>query len=206
MMNESSIRTALKRKVLPHYVKHPNSAAVDEVGMLGGNSRIDILVINSILHGFEIKSDQDTLIRLPEQISTYCRVLDKVTLVVGYNNAYKALRIIPNWWGVKLAYQGSRGAIHFEDARFAQKNPSQDPYSLALLLWHEEALELLDSLEGKKGYKSKTTTEICHRVAEISDLPTIRNFVIQRLYARLISRSDPRLGLNGGSHQSGSKS
>jgi hypothetical protein len=56
---------------------------IEELGVVHGKSRIDIAVINGLMHGYEIKSDKDTLQRLPEQMNMYNSVFNKVTLVVG---------------------------------------------------------------------------------------------------------------------------
>jgi hypothetical protein len=47
------------------------------------DARIDIAVFNGIMHGYEIKSDVDTLKRLPQQIKAYDSIFDKITLIVG---------------------------------------------------------------------------------------------------------------------------
>ena len=44
----------------------------------------DIAVINCSIHGYEIKSDLDTLMRLPQQLEFYAMTLQKLTLVVGH--------------------------------------------------------------------------------------------------------------------------
>ena len=53
----------------------------EEVGLLQGEARPDFLLVNGSLHGYEIKSDLDTLRRLDNQIRVYSKVLDLVTIV-----------------------------------------------------------------------------------------------------------------------------
>jgi hypothetical protein len=96
----SYIRTALKTKILKRYLKDPDAVIIDELGINNGNSRI------------EIKSDSDSLARLPDQIRSFCSVLDRITLVVGYKLAGAALKMVPGWWGVKLAEQKPTGNVH----------------------------------------------------------------------------------------------
>jgi len=183
-MNDSQIRSALKRKILSRYVGKTKPIIIDEFGLKHGMARIDIIVINHILHGFEIKSDKDTLFRLPDQVRIYNSVLDRVTLVVGYSQAYEALQIIPEWWGVKLATKGPRGGIHFSDARNPKNNPSQDKLSLCELLWKTEALSFLNEIDTMNGFKSKTRSAIYKRLVEIADIKMVHSEVCQQLRIR----------------------
>src|SRR6266446_8136444 len=107
-MNDHQLRQALKRKVLARYAKDPDTCIVDELGLRHGAARVDIAVVNGIIHGFELKSDKDNLKRLPHQIQIYSSVLDKVTLVVGMRHAHEATKLVPDWWGIKIATIDSR--------------------------------------------------------------------------------------------------
>ena len=53
------------------------------MGVWSGTVRIDVAVLNGEMCGYEIKSDRDTLERLPFQIEIYSKEFDKLTLVVG---------------------------------------------------------------------------------------------------------------------------
>jgi hypothetical protein len=48
---------------------------LDEFGLEHGEVRVDVAVINGELHGYEIKSERDTLERLPRQVKAYSAVL-----------------------------------------------------------------------------------------------------------------------------------
>ena len=183
-MNDLQIRTALKKKILSRLSGKTKPLIIDEFGLKHGLARIDIIVINHILHGFEIKSNKDTLIRLPEQVRIYNTALDRITLVVGYSQAYEALNIIPEWWGVKLFTVGPRGAIHFSDARSPKNNPSQDKVALCELLWKTEALSLLDEIDSTKGYKTKPRSAIYKRIVDVSNIEMLQVKVREQLRKR----------------------
>src|SRR6266550_991942 len=102
-MNDHQLRRALKSKVLARYAKDPDTRIVDELGLRHGIARVDIAVVNGIIHGYELKSDKDNLKRLPHQVTIYSSVLDKVTLVVGIRHALEATELVPDWWGIKIA-------------------------------------------------------------------------------------------------------
>src|SRR5690606_32363510 len=109
-----------------------------------GSVRADVAVINGIMDCYEIKSDRDTLQRLPEQIRAYNAVFDKVTLVVGFSHIYEALEIIPDWWGVKIAKTNTTGDVIFSTIREPVPNTNKDKDAIARLLWREEALRILE--------------------------------------------------------------
>ncbi len=134
------------------------------MGIWSGTVRIDIAVINGELSGFELKSDRDTLQRLPYQAELYSKVFDRLTLVVGNRHALKARGHIPEWWGVTVATQTKAG-ITLEAIQAAARNPSPDPYLIAQLLWKEEAVEVLDHFGLAKGWRSKRVKLIHQRLA-----------------------------------------
>lgn len=189
-MNDLQVRTALKHKIFLRYSQNPDVIVIDELGLAHGAARIDIALVNSILHGFELKSDSDTLIRLPNQIRIYNAVLDRITLVVGYRHAYEALKIVPEWWGVKLVELGPRGGIYFSQARVPRNNPDLDPLAIARLLWRDEAIELLNEIGAAQGILSKPRSAIYQRLVEIVDLDVIRTRVRRQLKCRANWRSD----------------
>ena len=65
---DHQIRTALRRHLLQQHIDNHDTLILDELGVRHGTARIDIVVINGVMHGYEIKSDRDTLNRLPEKI------------------------------------------------------------------------------------------------------------------------------------------
>lgn len=183
MMTDIDIRKALKRKYLYRYLKS-DALIIDEMSLLHGYSRIDVAVIGKSFIGFEIKSDRDKLDRLHEQIRVYNLVFDKIHLVVGYNLAYDALKAIPEWWGVKLATQGPRGAIYFAEARKPQYNPLQEKVAIAKLLWKEEALSSLEELGYANGFRTKTRNKVYEKLAEVGDVSFLKYKVYQYIKIR----------------------
>jgi hypothetical protein len=188
VVKDGDVRHALHKKVLAEHHGEPDTLVVDELGLEHGSCRVDIAVINGIIHGYEIKSDADTLERLPFQAQIYSRTLDKVTLVCGAAHIDKARGIVPEWWGIKLAVGGSRGAVHFEDIRRPKLNRTLDVEALAMLLWRSEALALLEAAGAARGMKSKSRAIIYKRLTETLPLQQVR----ERVRACLKSRADWR--------------
>jgi hypothetical protein len=119
-MNDADLRSAVKRKLLAKYANgYPGTLVFEELGLRHGSGRIDLAVVNGTIHGFELKSDLDSLVRLPRQIQIYNSVLDKVTLIVRRRHVDEACELVPAWWGVKVATIGKRGGIRFSELRRA---------------------------------------------------------------------------------------
>lgn len=191
LTNDRIIRNALKKKLEGSLKKDPDAKIIEELGITHGAARVDIAVVNGTIHGYELKSDMDTLDRLPEQMEIYNSVLDQVTLVAGKSHIYEAIKIIPDWWGITMArVVNSNGTISFYKIREAEKNPNQESIAVASLLWKKEALNILEERGKARGMRSKTRNVIYRRLAEALDHQTLREKVVQRLCARVNWRAD----------------
>jgi len=182
-MRDSDVRTALRRRLEAEHVGDPNTLIVDEMGVWSGTVRIDMAVINGEICGYELKSDRDTLTRLPMQAEVYSRVFDKVILVVGDKHARKARGLIPKWWGVTLA-RFRAGELKLIDDRAPKQNPARDPYLVAELLSKDEAIAALDQHGLADGWRSKRVREIHERLAAELPLDVLSERVRIALRAR----------------------
>jgi hypothetical protein len=184
-MNDRDIRIILKTELMRKYARDHNTLILDELGIMHGAARIDLVVVNHLLHGYEIKSDSDSLKRLPDQIKAYSSIMDRVTLVVGYRHAYDALRMVPEWWGVRLAETKEQsGIVLLSGARPARDNPEVDLNEVVALLWRGEALAILEEMGAASGLRSKRRSEIYKRLVELSDPDSLRFRIRQQLKCR----------------------
>ncbi|OOE35602.1 sce7726 family protein [Salinivibrio kushneri] len=165
-MNDIDVRVAVHKKLLKHPHKDPSTFVLDEMDICVGACRVDIAVLNGSMHGYELKSEKDTLERLPNQVKYYSAVMDKVTLVVCEKHLEEAKTIIPHWWGVKVVTKGVKGAIHIAHERSEKKNKAPDSLSLAQLLWKDECLRILEKWGKVKGNKSKPRHQLWSIVSE----------------------------------------
>ena len=83
MIRDAEVRPALRTYLEQQESARPDTILIEELGLCQGRARIDLATVSGVLHGYEIKSPRDRLSRLASQAATYCRVLDRVTLVVG---------------------------------------------------------------------------------------------------------------------------
>lgn len=96
------------------------------------------------MDGFEIKTERDTLRRLPRQISAYERLFDRCAVVVAPNHIERALGLVPHHWGV---YEVRiNGHVEFARHRAPKRNHGHDPETLVRLLWRDEAAVALTGL------------------------------------------------------------
>lgn len=188
-MRDRDVRSALRRKVLAEHMRDPGTLVIDELGVAHGSARVDIAVVNGKLHGYEIKSDADTLNRLPAQAVAYNAVFDLVTIVAGTKHLEHLEDSVPAWWGIKAARQGPRGAIHFDVVRPARKNPAIAPVDLAHLLWRDEAVAVLENA-GLRGVRSKNRAALYELLATHLSLDELRAVVRTTLKSREGWRSD----------------
>ena len=172
-MRDRDVRAALRAKLATDYAHDPNTKIVEEMGVWSGSVRIDLAVINGELIGYELKSDRDTLERLPLQAQLYSRVFDRLTLVVGTRHARRAANMLPEWWGIRIAEWTEGGIIALHEERPAQSNPAPDPYLVAQLLWKTEALAVLEDYDLAKGWRSKTVRAIHQRLAMALDFSVL---------------------------------
>jgi hypothetical protein len=161
----------------------PDTRVVEELGLCQGLARVDVAVVNGTLHGYEIKSERDTLDRLPHQAELYSRVLDYVTVVAALPHTQRIRTAVPQWWGVWIA-ASENGVLRLDVSRKAKRNPSVDPFSLAQLLWRDEALEILVESDLASGMRSKSRKEIWKLLATKFSAEALGRLVRERLKSR----------------------
>lgn len=183
-LDDSTIRLALRTRLLAEHGQDADTVVIEELGLRRGHVRIDVAVVNSLLHGYEIKSDRDSLRRLNTQIDVYGRVLDRATLVVGDRFLADALDIVPAWWGVLYVHSTSHG-LQFSSVRSSRRNPQRDPRVLVELLWSDQALALLEERSNARGVHGKPRRVVWDRVCDRFGVDEIAAAVRDRLKARL---------------------
>ncbi len=181
-MRDRDIRTALHNRLSAEH--GPGTQYVDELGICGA-VRVDVAVLNGIFSGYELKSDRDTLRRLPVQVEVYSKVFDRATLVVGASHHAHArtLGFLPDWWGVIVASNTMNGVLLEED-RPSTWNEHVDPEALSQLLWRQEMLEELEMRGLEVGFKSKPRGVLAQVLARELPIDELRATVRHRLKTR----------------------
>lgn len=185
---ESDIRAALLRRLEGE--RSTGALIVHELGILQGSSRVDVAVLNGELHGYEIKSDHDTLARLPGQVEAYSRVLSHVTLVTATRHYEAATALVPSWWGVAVARHETRGLSIAIRSR-PRRNPSIDRSALVQLLWRDETLAILRELRADRGIGGKPRRDLWAALSTTVSTEVLAKYVCTTLKLRQQWR-DPR--------------
>ncbi|MGI2228250.1 sce7726 family protein [Shewanella frigidimarina] len=187
------IRAAFHRKKLKRQHSDSQTLVIDELGLMHGSNRVDIAVVNGCIHGYEIKSSKDNLLRFNDQLDTYIKTLQKLTLVVAPNHISEVLELAPDWVGIVLAKKGSKGAIHFSTVRKAKKNPDVDALHVAHLLWKEETQELLEKLGVPSRARRGTRAELYKTLVSKVNIDDLVKDIKVMFETRANWRSDKQL-------------
>ena len=115
--NDQDIRLALHNRLQRQCYVSSDHLVIDELSLEHGRNCVDIAVFDSCIHGYEIKSSKDNLLRLQNQLSQYSKSLQKVTFVVAENHYKGCNDSTPEWCGLILATKGPRGGVSFRSIR-----------------------------------------------------------------------------------------
>lgn len=173
LLKDANIREELHTFVEDRFSYDQSTKIVDELQVCYGEARVDMAVINGYLHGYEIKSDRDTLERLPNQIEQYNKVFDYITLVCGEKYVNQSLELIPSWWGLYVAKSINESNVCITVLREPELNNQIDAFSLTQFLWKDQLIEiLLNQGEPKqiKRFPKYKLWELASNKCSISDL------------------------------------
>lgn len=188
-MRDREIRRQLRYRLEKEFGNDPTALILDELGVCCGRVRADMAVVNGELKGFEIKSDQDTLLRLRSQAAAYGRVFDTISIVVAAKHMEKVRKIIPSWWGILVAEKGGNTHPDIRSYRRERNNPNPDPLAIAQLIWRDEAFELLKAHNLHSGLRSKPRRFLWMALVRNFPLAELQMLVRTQLKARRDWRS-----------------
>lgn len=183
MLNDLAIREVLDSRLQLRYGDDPEITIRHELGVESGKTRVDVAVLNGHLAGWEIKSDEDTLQRLPDQAESFGRVMDYLTIVTTEKYLARCEALLPNWWGLMQATPGPRG-VKLVNRRAPRINRLTDPFSMAQLLWRDEAMDELRSRDSARGLSTKSRYFVWERLADAVPKKELRAVVLRRLKQR----------------------
>lgn len=188
-MNDLDIRNSLKAGPLRKYLVDSNSLVLDEFNISLGLVRADIAVINGVLHGIEIKSERDNLLRLNNQLREYNKFFEYITVVTCEKFQDKILQNIPLNYGILIA-KNQNDKIVFKKLRKAKRNYNIDKLCLAQALWKNELIDILESIDYKKGFKSKSKFFLYQIICENFTKQQLLVIVKERIKSRTNWRVD----------------
>lgn len=196
-MKDLDVRGALQRTHLKQFDEDGDSRIIQELDICNGEARIDIAIVNGHIHGLEIKSEQDTLARLPHQIDVYSKVFDYLTLVVARSHIDAARKILPKTWGIMQA--SMRKNVQLKSIKGPELNNDTDAVAICQFLWKEELVALLEAHCLPPMPQKTTKIEFCQFLSESVEKTCLVESVRKTLKARTSWRVEPPLRQNGGS-------
>ena len=115
----------------------------------------------------------------------YSKVLDRAWLVAPERSLDAAKA--PAWWGlIRVIETANQLAIRV--LRDAKRNPSPDALAIAQLLWHAEALEVLEKRGTARGIRSKRRQFAWQRLLETLTVDELRAEVRAAIRVRPLER------------------
>jgi len=112
-----------------------------------------------------------------------------MTIVAGENHYNKIKELVPEWWGIKLIVH-DKSNIKIVTKKREKTNKNIDAYSVAQLLWREEALYILEKNSLAKGLKSKSKKIMWEKLSTSLSLKQLQYEVILALKNRTGWRVD----------------
>lgn len=182
IVREKLIKTLLEQ--------HDTLGVMQELEVARGRVRADVVKLSGgNIHAYEIKSDLDTLRRLPRQIRHYNEVFSTVTLVVGVDHVVEALYLIPDWWGVIVA-ELDNTEVRLSPIRQVQQNSYTDYEAISDLLRKHELMKVLNTTNvGSCRSMSK------QRLVQEARQEISKESLVKQLASTLLAR-DERLASN----------
>lgn len=182
-LRDQDVREALLDRLTAAYKDEPETRIINELGIDFGASRVDVAVVNGILHGYEIKSESDTLKRLPKQMEYYNRLFERLTIVVDEKYYDEVRESVPQWWGITLV-KNMDGEVKLINKRKGRRQTSQDKELLLKLLWKDELEKLIDVLGYPKNFKRLRKQKLLELFLADKNIKVIREFVYHSLKTR----------------------
>ena len=179
-MRDFEIRKILRNTLLKNYYDDISSKVVEEMDLPITKARIDLAVINGHMHGYEIKSAQDTLKRIPSQLEGYSKVFDFLSIVTEKRYQEKLLEITPEWVGIYTCEENG----NVSQIRKGTKNKGQQSFYIAKLLWKDELHQLL-SQHKIKFRKSDRNWLLCEALSKHLTLDELSSSVRDLLKERI---------------------
>lgn len=184
MKHDADVRKLVLAELNEKYANRNDTKIVNELGIANGNSRIDIAVINGILHGYELKSESDSLGRLVRQANYYDKIFERMTLVIDRKFLTQSKEIVPKWWGISVVNADYSKTIPIRKGR---KVKTKNYPTLLNLLWKQELTGLLDYLEYPKKLKRLGKDDIYKLILQDKRKDTVKEYIYSALKKRTYS-------------------
>lgn len=179
-MNEFEIKASLIDKILTDRGAE-NLTLCTELPFSDGNRRADLVILTpESSEAFEIKSEKDSLEKLPDQLQDYKGAFNAVSVVVAKKHLASARHLIDSDIGILSVINGQLRYV-----RKPQKKIRLDKFKILSTLTHKQ---LMDIPELKVDQKGLTKLDLIELAAKRLNAPEIKEYVL----ASLVKKHDPK--------------
>lgn len=141
-MRDTDVRQALVATVAHRVGTQPHVLVPEVEVRWSVPARMDALLVADRISGFEIKSDADSLTRLPRQIEAYGAVVERAVLVVGDRHLAAGTATVPHWWTIWGA-RWRDGQVVIREVRRGRLNPDLNPLAVTSFMSRADLSEAL---------------------------------------------------------------
>ncbi len=177
VLNDLHIRSSL----LSRLRKQQPKAIIEELRVHNGNAVADVVSLQNEPHCYEIKGETDKIERVITQGEYYNSTFRKITLVTTRNHLAKALKLVPEYWGLILA-EVNGTSINLKNIRTARINPCFDKEIALQTLWKSEMLDLLP--DDGPALKRKPRERLASMISEMTRNTELSKWICNALIAR----------------------
>ena len=161
---EAKLKAAVVDRLFSSGVLDEDAVLVTELTVDNWAHRTDIVLANGRLWGFELKSERDTLTRLPAQIEAFSKYFEKFVLVVDEKFESRAEELIRAASGAGLWVSTAQGKLT-EKIR-PRFNPLSKVSSISLMTVSELSKLLSENgFRGVKGRKRLALEELADQLS-----------------------------------------
>lgn len=165
-LRDDDIRWPLHKWLIDQHSDDVTTHVIHELKLPRPSARVDIALVNGELTAFEIKSDVDSLGRLPRQILSFNKVFDRVCVVTTKRHEAAVRSKVPRWWGIAIA-ESSKGQVTFKSIRRSRRNPEPELLALLHALFLPELRSVLHFVGAEKA-KFSTKEELIRQILRTS--------------------------------------
>lgn len=158
-LRDPDIRGPLEKWLLGQHAGDPDTVLIHEFKMPRPSARADIALINGKMIAFEIKSDVDSLARLPRQLKAFSRIFDRVSVVTTDKHLKTVKSTVPSWCGV-IVLRKKHGNMQFVKCRRGRKLSKPDLASLLHALERKELAAVLSAHDAAYGTSQLPKSEL----------------------------------------------
>lgn len=112
----------IRQAITERLASYKDCKVMQEVYTSSGTVIADVVAVNGHICAYEIKSDKDSLLRLPNQVEFYDKNFEMNSIIVGEKFEKKINDKIPSHWGIIVAYRG-KTKVNLKFIRRPKMNP-----------------------------------------------------------------------------------